>query len=221
MKHVYCISGLGADERVFGKIEWPEDVSVHFLQWLPPEDQQESIQHYAQRMCAAITEPDPILMGTSFGGMMSIEMAKLIPVSKIILVSSITSRRELPWWMRACGWLKLDAVLPKKGSIGKKLPLHIFYPIENFFLGAESEEARTLAAEFRSNVNAAYLKWSIHNILNWKNESITVPFVQIHGNRDKLFPISNVKPTHIVHNTGHFLAFQKATEVSRLLPGIL
>ncbi len=221
MKHVYCISGLGADERVFSKIEWPAAVSVHFLPWLPPLNQQETIQHYAQRMCSTITEPEPILLGTSFGGMMSIEISKLISVQKIILVSSITSRQELPWWMRACGQLKLDAILPQKTSIGKKLPLHIFYPIENFFLGAESAEAKTLAAEFRSNVDAAYLKWAVHNILNWKNEGISVPFVQIHGNRDKLFPLSNVKPTHTVKNSGHFLAFQKADEVSKLLTTVL
>ncbi len=221
MKHLYCISGLGADERIFSKIEWPEDICVHYLTWLPPLDQEESLQSYARRMSAAIAEPDPILMGASFGGIMSIEISKLIPVQKIVLVSSITSYRELPWWMRTCGRLKLDAVLPRKGNFRKKLPLQVFHPVQNFFLGAESDEAKMLAAEFRDKVDTAYLKWSIHHILNWKNEGIEVPFVQIHGSKDKLFPVSNVKPTHVVENTGHFMVFQRPAEVSRLLSSIL
>lgn len=221
MKHVYCISGLGADERIFSKIAWPEGICVHYLHWLTPQHPQEPMEHYARRMSAAITEPNPILMGASFGGIMSIEISRLIPVQKIVLLSSITSYRELPWWMRTCGKLKLDAVLPRKGNFRKRLPLHLFHPVQNFFLGAESEEAKKLAAEFRDKVDAAYLKWSIHQILNWKNDGVDVPFVQIHGNRDKLFPISNVSPTHVVENTGHFMIFQRSSEVSRLLQAVL
>ena len=35
------------------------------------------------------TSRNPILIGLSFGGMMCIEIAKLIPVEKVILISSI------------------------------------------------------------------------------------------------------------------------------------
>jgi esterase/lipase len=46
----------------------------------------EDISHYAQRLSARI-EPNSILIGLSFGGIVAIEIAKHIP-SKIILVSS-------------------------------------------------------------------------------------------------------------------------------------
>ncbi len=44
---------------------------------------------YAKRMAAQINEPNPVLMGLSFGGIMCIEIAKQIAVDKVILISSI------------------------------------------------------------------------------------------------------------------------------------
>lgn len=219
MKNVYCIAGLGADEKIFSHIDWPEDVEVHYLKWVLPRDN-EPIQDYARRMSEAVREPDPILVGASFGGMMSIEISRLIPVKKIVLISSITHYKEVPRWMRVCGKLKLDYLLPKR-NMQKLLPLKIFYPVQNYFLGAQTPEARKMAGSYRNSVNAAYLKWSIHQILNWKNKDIQVPFVQIHGNRDKLFPISYVHPAYTIDKGGHFMVFQQAGEVSRLLNDVL
>ncbi len=49
MKHIYCISGFGADERVFEKVDFGEN-DVHFIQWKIPE-KHETIESYAARMC--------------------------------------------------------------------------------------------------------------------------------------------------------------------------
>lgn len=219
MTHVYCISGLGADEKIFSRLQWPADVQVHYVQWLQPE-KDEPISTYARRLSDTITEPDPVLMGASFGGIMSIEISQLIPVKKIILVSSITNDSELPAWMRFCGKYHLDYIIPKRG-VNKLAPLKIFYPVQNYFLGAESPDARQLASEYRGKVDPVYLKWAVNKILNWRSPNLSVPFVQIHGNKDKLFPISMVKPTYTVDNTGHFLIYQKPTELSQILQQVL
>ena len=55
---------------------------------------EETIEHYAERMCRDIHHKNPILLGVSFGG--DGEMAKVIDTKKIILVSSIKSHHELP-----------------------------------------------------------------------------------------------------------------------------
>ncbi len=75
---IYCISGLGADQRIFSQL------------------------------------------GVSFGGMMAVEIAKYYPAATVILVSSIGSRRALPWWMRTCGRLGLNRLMP--GRPGKGIP---------------------------------------------------------------------------------------------------
>src|SRR6187402_1248228 len=106
MKTIYCISGLGADERAFSRLK-VEGYRIRCLPWLTPEPG-ESINAYATRMRAEIIEENPILCGLSFGGMMSIEISKQIPVEKLILISSIKSVKELPRWMKTCGFLRLN-----------------------------------------------------------------------------------------------------------------
>ena len=90
MKTIYCISGLGADERAFSKLKI-DGYSLRVIPWLMPEPG-ETIQHYATRMRAIIDDPEPILMGLSFGGMLCAEIAKQIPVQKLILISSVKSK---------------------------------------------------------------------------------------------------------------------------------
>ncbi|MBX3253398.1 MAG: alpha/beta hydrolase [Chitinophagaceae bacterium] len=216
MKTVYCICGLGSDERIFSKLEWGSDVEVYYLKWLLPQ-KNESVTHYAQRMAAQIKHPAPVLVGVSFGGMMSIEICKIIAVKKLILISSISSSKQIPAWMRICGKLKLDYLIPK-GKLHDLRPLKLFSPVENYFLGASTEEEKKLAHEFREKVNPDYLKWSVHTILNWQNNwQPAVTVYHLHGSNDKIFPLTNVQPTHTIAGAGHFMVFQRPGEVSGML----
>jgi len=218
LKTIYCICGLGSDERIFSKLNWGGK-NVHYLQWLMPF-RGEDLTAYARRMSERITEKDPILVGVSFGGILSIEIAKLIAIQKIILISSVKTHHEMPRWMKASGKLNLDAIIPK-GRLHDVRPLKLFSPVENYFLGAVTEEEKNLAHEYRKNVNPVYLKWAIHQILNWKNEWISENLFHLHGANDKIFPCSLVDPTHIVASAGHFLVFQHPKEVSEILNEII
>ncbi|MGN6439613.1 MAG: alpha/beta fold hydrolase [Agriterribacter sp.] len=218
MKSVYCICGLGSDERIFSKLNW-FGANVQYLHWLMPEPD-ESLTAYAARMSKQIEGDDITLIGVSFGGIMSIEIAKLRKISKVILISSIPTHREMPAWMKTCGRLKLDFLVPRK-QLHSLRPMKLFTPVENYFLGATTEEAKKLANEYREKVDPHYLKWSIHNILNWKNDWVPENFYHLHGSNDKIFPHSRLKPTHIIDGAGHFLVFQRASEVSEILKEII
>ena len=85
MKTVYVFSGLGADERVFYKIDFG-NCAVIFIKWIAPK-KNESIECYAVRITAQITTTHPVLVGLSFGGMMAVEVAKHIATEKIVLIS--------------------------------------------------------------------------------------------------------------------------------------
>ena len=92
MKTVYVFSGLGADERVFHKIDF-SSYDVHFIKWITPK-KNESIESYALRLTLQITKPLPVLIGLSFGGMMAVEVAKHIATEKIVLISSAKSKNK-------------------------------------------------------------------------------------------------------------------------------
>jgi len=140
MKAIYCISGLGADDRAFSRLKL-EGYKVVCIPWLMPLPG-EPITAYATRMSKAITTENPILIGLSFGGMMAIEISKLIPVEKVILISSIRSRSELPGWMKAAGLLGLNKVLPMKSY-------KLTEPIQNRFIGVTTPEEKEMVNTYR------------------------------------------------------------------------
>ncbi len=216
---IYCLSGLGADQRVFGQLELPGSKLVH-LDWLLPQGKTETLADYAKRLGAYIKHDEPVILGVSFGGMMAIEIAKHRKVKAIIIISSIKSRRELPAWMKVLGKCHADLLIPKT-PLKSITPLKALRPIQNYFLGANSPEEIAIANEFRDNVDPGYLKWSIRHILNWKNDWQPPMVFHIHGDNDKLFPISNVEPTHIVAGGGHFMVMSHCKEVSKILLEIL
>ncbi len=218
MKTVYCICGLGSDERIFGKLNWGNK-DVRYLHWLMPR-RGEELSAYARRMSERITEKDAVLVGVSFGGILSIEIARLMDIQKVILISSVKTHHEMPRWMKASGKLSLDAIIPT-GRLHAVRPLKLFSPLENYFLGAVTEEEKKLAHEYRKNVDPDYLKWDIHQVLNWKNEWIPPNLFHLHGANDKIFPCTLVHPTHIIASAGHFLVFQHPEEVSNILNDII
>ena len=212
MKTIYCISGLGADERAFSKLKIT-GYALKVISWVIPEPN-ETIEHYATRMRATITEENPILMGLSFGGMICTEIAKQIPVSKIIIISSIKSSKELPFWMKTVATLKLNKIVPLKSS-------KLTQPIQNKMLGVQTEEEKSLVANFRRAVDLPYTNWAVHNALNWKNDWQHPSIYHIHGDKDNMFPIKNIKADYTIKNGGHFMIMNKADEVSACINSIL
>lgn len=211
MNQLHCISGLGADERVFSKLRIPEAVFTP-LQWIQPQ-KKERIEAYARRMIGQVHTEHPIFLGVSFGGMMAIEMAKLCPGAKVILVSSVKSREELPGWMRMAGILGLNKLLPRTPPRWDRL--------ESEFLGTETEEERLLVREFMKTADPVYLRWAIGQVINWRNEWQPSSLHHIHGTNDHTFPLKNIKATNIVPGGGHFMVMNRAKEVSEIIRSIL
>ncbi|HUS03209.1 MAG TPA: hypothetical protein VMY77_15830, partial [Chitinophagaceae bacterium] len=146
MKHIYCISGLGADERVFSKFRFP-DHQVHFIKWITPQ-KNESIESYAKRLITQIQHDDPILIGLSFGGIMCIEIARQIKAGLIIIISSIKSSDEMPLWMRLSGKLKLNRLFPMRS-------FKFIEPLENYNLGVKTKAEKQMVHEYRKNIDTA------------------------------------------------------------------
>jgi pimeloyl-ACP methyl ester carboxylesterase len=186
---------------------------LEHLQWLTPI-KNEAISAYAKRMMEQIKEPNPILMGLSFGGIMCIEIAKLIAVDKVILISSIPSHRQMPLWMKAAGKLKLNRIVPLDAH------MKLLQPVQDFFIGAKGDKEKEIVRRYRQNVQQDYLEWAVNAILNWKNDWKPVNLYHIHGDADRIFPVKKVKPDCIVKGGSHFMIFSKAKDVNDYLSGI-
>jgi pimeloyl-ACP methyl ester carboxylesterase len=213
LKTIYCISGLGADERAFSKLKIAAGYNLKVIPWLQPLPA-ETIEHYAGRMSVAIEEKDPILIGLSFGGIMCTEIAKQVPVQRIILVSSIKTSNELPFWLKAVALLRLHKIIPLRST-------RLSAPIQNRMLGVITKQDLETAQHYRKNADINYVKWAVHQVVNWKNNWVHPQIWHIHGDKDNMFPLKYTRPTHTLKGAGHFMIMNRAADVSDCINAIL
>lgn len=211
-KHLYLLSGMGADERIFRYLSFPADYTVHYLDWLTPNPD-ETFPAYAVRMAARIEHEHVTLVGVSFGGMLSLEIARQRPIQKVILISSIKHTGEKPpylAWVRRTGLLQL-----------LRLPDSIIFTrrkgLVKLFLNAETAEEHELLAEYMNKTAYGYLRWGIRMVVNWQNDFIPASLVHIHGGKDRTFPSKLIKADYIIPTGGHFMVYNRATEINEIL----
>jgi len=204
-KIIYCISGLGADERVFDNLELA-GYQLRYVPWLKP-DKNETIEAYASRMSAHIQHDAPIVIGVSFGGMMAIEISRFMKLQKLIIVSSIRSTKEMPSWMRMAGKIRLNKVIPIK-------PYTFTERIDNRRLGVSNEQEKLMVRAYRKKVDPVYLDWAVDKILNWKNDFEPDNLVHIHGDKDRIFPIKKLNPNHVIKAGTHMIIYNRAKDVA-------
>lgn len=205
---LYFISGLGADERVFRDLNLP-GYTIKHIPWLAPQEH-ETIAHYAGRMGEKIVDDHFLLIGLSFGGMISMEIAKLRPVPGIILLSSIATKDSMP------------PVYPKLANsfLPKWIPdkwLTKYNGMLVHMLGTTVEANKRLVKEMLIQNDPAYLRWAIDVIANWQNTEIAAPTIQIHGSKDKVFPIAKTQADIVIDGGAHLMVLDKADESSKAI----
>ena len=207
MEKIYLISGLGADERVFRYLELKKYEKCT-VKWIKPQDN-ESLQDYCKRLLPQIDSPNPVIAGLSFGGIVANEIAKLIPVKQVILISSVRSWHEVPWFYR----LGLHRFVP--WGVTPRLRIFLKY----YFQMATAEHMKLMMDMARSSP-PAFMGWVAHAAVNWRGE-VMPGFKQIHGDRDLTFPLSFIKqPDRVIKGTGHAMIIQRAKEVSEFIDEI-
>lgn len=209
---IYFISGLGADQRIFENLRL-NDASMHYIQWLQPLPN-ELLADYALRMTAQIKHANPVLVGVSFGGIMAREISKLIPIQKIILISSVKTDADIPRIYKWAGRLKLIRIVKfeflRKGA-----------GMLHWFMGVHEPAEKKLVADFEKKTSTKYLHWSLYQVTHWRNEETHPNTVLIHGNKDRIFPIQKAKTDFVIENCGHFMVWNRAAEVSQIINSVV
>lgn len=205
---VYIFSGLGADERVFQNLDFSSYNSI-FVKWIEPNCN-ESIESYSTRILKQITTTKPVLIGLSFGGIIAIEIAKLIETEKIVLISSAKNQSEIPYYYRFAGKLMLHKIIPSR-------LLRISNLFTNWFFGVNSTNEKHLLKQILKDTDPIFLKWAILNILCWKNNEVLNNVIHIHGASDRILPIRFVNASFIIRHAGHFMVLNKAKEVQEII----
>ncbi len=213
--HVYFVPGMAANAKIFEYIKLPEaDFEVHYLEWEIPLEK-ESLEAYALRITKKVTHENPILLGVSFGGILVQEMSRFISTKKVVVVSSVLHEKEFPYRMK----------FAKRTKAYKLVPTHLFSDVEKlvkYALGETVKGRAELYKKYLSVSDEKYLTWAIEQIVNWKQTQKLTNIVQIHGDKDKIFPIKNIKGNVIhVKNGTHIMIINKYKWFNENLPELL
>ncbi|MCJ8167243.1 alpha/beta hydrolase [Pontibacter sp. E15-1] len=214
MRNIFLISGLGADKRMFQYLQLPAHLQQHHVEWIAPEHPDEPLHSYALRLKQQITDPNPILLGLSYGGVVAIELAKLLKPEKTIIISSMATSCALPWYYRMLG----------KTQLHRRVPLRLLqsgWPLAPWFFGAHTPPEKKLLKEIILDIDEAYLRWSLGRLLNWQQAERLPGLVQLHGTADRVLPLCSNPALIRVEGGEHLMVMDRAPEISGILSQIL
>ncbi|WP_336514612.1 alpha/beta hydrolase [Pollutibacter soli] len=209
----YLIGGLAADERVFRHIRFPDNYEPVFLNWIVPE-KNESLVSYARRMAGQMdTSVNFILVGVSFGGMLAVEISRLFPSDKTILIASVPEHKQLPGyfrWMYKAGLPRFVPIsLIKNGVMFRRL------------FTAETNEDKDIIRSMVRNADPGFIRWAMIAALEWEAVSESSNYVHIHGTDDFVFPHRYTKPSHTIIKGGHLMVMDRADDINSIIAEVL
>ena len=214
MIHVYLMPGMAANPSIFENISLPSaSYTTHLLEWQLPEPA-ESLSQYALRMTQFIKHDDIVLLGVSFGGVLVQEMAKHIKVRKLILVSTVKSKYELPRRMK----------LSRKLKLYKALPASLIEDVDKLAKYAFGETIKNrvdLYQKYLSMNDRRYMKWAVKEMVCWDQETPTENAIHIHGTADKVFPVKYINNCIEVQEGTHIMVITRAKWFNEHLPKLI
>jgi pimeloyl-ACP methyl ester carboxylesterase len=195
------LPGMGADRRLFqAQIAAFENLITP--DWIPLEPG-DTLVAYARRMARAVDPGGPCLVGgSSFGGMVAVEMSRYLPAKACFLIGSIRSPDEFPRRLRA---LKpLISLIPRQcGGLPRALGRVVLA------LGGRLMRPTTrLLFQQVADSDGRFIRWAALAVFGWvpPAEPPRAPVFQIHGDRDRVLPHRWTRPDVLVRGAGHTLS---------------
>lgn len=212
MKHLYLFSGLGADHRAFARMDFGE-YNVTHVRWERPA-KGETLAAYAGRLAVQVTEPNPVFIGLSFGGIVAGEVAKIVQTDQLLLLASVKRADELPPYYRWASTLPLHKLLPSRLLLTPNF-------LADWLFGVKTREDRKLLADILRDTDLVFLRWAMNVVVNWRGENTHPRLRHIHGTADRILPYRYTRPDFAIAGGGHLMTLTMAQEVSTILQQLL
>ena len=207
---IILLPGLGLDDRLYAlqKVEFP---GIRVPAWLPPE-YFESLADYARRMAQAVDPGGPCFVGgMSFGGMVALEMSRHLDCRGCLLISTVRSPQELPYWAKFLApwaWIlppRADLVAAVAGTLLLWTIGRVFPPRWKLF------------CLHLSRTRAPIMPWACRAVVSWKPSPVTCPVYQIHGDSDPILPHRLTQSDLVIPRAGHLLPLSHPFVITELL----
>ena len=183
--------------------------NVIHIDWILPF-QNETFQSYAFRISENMNDENAILIGLSFGGIISVEISKIKKFKKVFLLSSAKTKFEIPFYYRFLGKLNLLRIIPS--SILKRVN-----SLTYLVFGVKTNAEKSLLDDIVRNTDERFLKWALHQIMNWKNENYSENIVHIQGDSDLILPHIFVKYDYLIKGGTHFMTLNQSKAIETII----
>jgi hypothetical protein len=192
--NIYCLSGLGADGRLFADFK-PDFGHVKNLKYIDPINENESLTEYSKRIAHGINDDKLfILVGVSLGEIIATEIVKFKNPIGIIFHSTIKSAKEKTGIFRLIKSLKISYIFTFKRT-------QKFIRLAKWYF--DSENQYLLFKTMLRDTSPLLGQWALHQIINWKGTQANAPFIHINGKMNELFPIAEGNGVYLIPNKRH------------------
>jgi len=206
---LYCIPGVGANERLFEKL-LVEGIVFKVITPIEPIGN-ESLSNYIDRFITKFPAEGRIwLFGQSFGGMLAQEIARKRPEINLIIANSFRKKQGLAGYLRVLG----------NPSFVKLLPASIFgnsrLLIPQLFGGSTAAHTKVIKEMMRSQ-SGTYIKWAILQLMQWDPNGSSYIALNLAGEKDYITPAKYATGAIVIPKAGHIMLFTHAEEVNEIL----
>ncbi|MEZ4954015.1 MAG: alpha/beta hydrolase [Saprospiraceae bacterium] len=209
-KIIYLLPGQGSDERLFKNIHI-EHYETKSIKYIIPE-KGENMASYAKKLSAQIdTTARYSIIGVSLGGMLAIEIAKIMQPEEVILIASAKTKNEIPALYLFFQKIPIHRLL---GGRFYKFWTILLQPLYEPMDKADQKLWRKMMKE----KNPKFMKRAVRCIVEWDNENYTgFKLLHIHGTKDRTLPIKNIHEPVVVENGTHVMTLTKGEEISFII----
>ena len=202
--------GHAAVEKLFVNLELPSHLKVKYVYWIEPL-KNESLAEYCKRLSKQIeTREDFVLIGVSFGGIVAIELNKVIHPKQTIIISSIATKEELRPLLKFIRLFSIHKIVPAG--------FYKWYsPLLNWYFGTKTKREKELLKFYTRSATKIYMEWAVNEIINWENQQRPGNLFHIHGTKDRIFPYKRSRADILIKNGSHLMIHNRADEISSIL----
>ena len=205
------IPGMAADERLFEPLKLSFG-TPHPIRWRCVPGVR-SLADYARVLADELPDRqgrEVVYIGSSMGGMLACELHALLPADRLVLLSAPASRAEFPRRIRALSQLRTGKWFTPSG-------LMRINRLSDTFMGFKSQADRGWFYENLRTYGPDFLHFAVNAILDWDRRERPARYLQIVGDRDRLFRPHRMQNPIVIPGSGHFLTLEQPDRLSEIL----
>ena len=200
MNKWHILPGMGASSAMYNALRHKLDFDVNFINW-PLYHGEKTYGDVAERVIRdnSIQNGD-VVGGSSLGGMIALEIGKLIQPKALILMGSAVNSEEV------------------QSLLAMLAPLAVITPISVVQLLAGKQ--KNLVSTMFADADSEFIRAMCSYLPSWLGYSGKMDIVnRLHGKQDHIIHCPAVGAT-IVENAGHLVAMTHVNETAAFLAGM-